>query len=998
MASGMSDSNSERRLRQIYDYLDNKNYKKAVSESEKILKKNKDVHCAKALKALGLLRLGKYDLSVELLREVHRLNPTDDATLQAMTICYGEMNKLDLVADMYENAVKCKPANEDLLSALFMAYVRIGSFQKQQQTAMTLHKIRPDKNPYYFWALMSIVMQAHAAKDEKKKSMFLTLAERMADKFFNGQKPEAEAEVQMYLIILELQSNYEKVLQVINSELGDRLVSELDFKSIKTAEILEKLNRWQELNSVYHQLLEHSPDAWNYWRAYIRSGLQMVLQETIKDGVIDGATTATADDACSDVVWQFITNTIDKHSSIRGPYLAQLEYIHQHKQQQHLTTITETMFSLIVKYIQRFGTKFCCFEDVKIYFDDLTKDEQKQVIFSMMEEIGLNSDLNELKYPTDVKQMQLHLTILQLERYIDLHQTLNVTEKVSLVQQFSLRFQDAIRFGKDLLPTDYQPGDLYLILAALLLYDLWIKTDDVMYIWKNIILLESGLKSSPSNFRVKIILIRLYCIIGAFSPAYSLFESLEIKHIQYDTLGYLVHSHAARLGHLACASFINNMGLKFFSSNYKDTSDYLISSYKYGSFSKINEFVKFQQRLQKSVQFASYTAEELMIELLTDTNETDQHTNESLLDVDPENDETNWEELIDNRDFQVLNTCDNINRSLTPELQLDSFNEEKVWLKCRNLTVRILSGITRVTVTPSTGVTKAATVAPSTGNSMQNGSGDAGMIAVIQRLINELRSHLQQIGQIYSQPKQYPLTGPYRTRISAYLYDCIGDLFIDCVGIVFYAVKLREDGLDNLHEVREIDDNSLCKNLHKLVTKYKSSLTSNNEHEFNAEHVEHLTLITELFAQVVYVLKSCDQILSPLIKTSSSSSTTAAAGGSGTAAAAVGNSRKNKRKQKEKELPKIVPEVIKVFSDYITSIETIGRTLLQSIKLNDIQISIIDFSNLKIHEKHDKNQLDSLQNEISSKIKTSFTESINELSEFVNAKLNELSILKQSIL
>ena len=60
---------------------------------------------------------------------------------------------------MYANAHKVKPDSEDLLTALFMAYVRIGDYKKQQQTAMSLHRLKPTKNPYYFWAIMSIVMQ-----------------------------------------------------------------------------------------------------------------------------------------------------------------------------------------------------------------------------------------------------------------------------------------------------------------------------------------------------------------------------------------------------------------------------------------------------------------------------------------------------------------------------------------------------------------------------------------------------------------------------------------------------------------------------------------------------------------------------------------------------------------------------------------------------------------------------------------------------------------------
>lgn len=66
---------------------------------------------------------------------------------------------MDLIADMYENASKGKPGNEEILTALFMAYVRLGDYKKQQQTAMALHKLKPNKNPYYFWAIMSIVMQ-----------------------------------------------------------------------------------------------------------------------------------------------------------------------------------------------------------------------------------------------------------------------------------------------------------------------------------------------------------------------------------------------------------------------------------------------------------------------------------------------------------------------------------------------------------------------------------------------------------------------------------------------------------------------------------------------------------------------------------------------------------------------------------------------------------------------------------------------------------------------
>ena len=45
------------------------------------------------LKALALLRLGRQDESSVLLEEVHSQHPIDDATLQAMSICYREVHK-----------------------------------------------------------------------------------------------------------------------------------------------------------------------------------------------------------------------------------------------------------------------------------------------------------------------------------------------------------------------------------------------------------------------------------------------------------------------------------------------------------------------------------------------------------------------------------------------------------------------------------------------------------------------------------------------------------------------------------------------------------------------------------------------------------------------------------------------------------------------------------------------------------------------------------------
>lgn len=53
--------------------------------------------CPQVLKAIGLQRTGKQDEAYALAQEVAALEPTDDNSLQALTILYREMHRRELV-------------------------------------------------------------------------------------------------------------------------------------------------------------------------------------------------------------------------------------------------------------------------------------------------------------------------------------------------------------------------------------------------------------------------------------------------------------------------------------------------------------------------------------------------------------------------------------------------------------------------------------------------------------------------------------------------------------------------------------------------------------------------------------------------------------------------------------------------------------------------------------------------------------------------------------
>ncbi|XP_041095968.1 N-alpha-acetyltransferase 25, NatB auxiliary subunit-like [Polyodon spathula] len=270
-ARGHVQDANDRRLRPIYDYLDNGNNKMAIQQADKLLKKHKDLYCAKVLKAIGLQRTGKQDEAFTLAQEVTALEPTDDNSLQALTILYREMHRPELVTKLYEVAVKKVPSSEEYHSHLFMAYARVGEYKKMQQAGMALYKIVP-KNPYYFWSVMSLVMQAISARDEKlSKTMFLPLAERMVAKMVKEEKIEAEAEVQLYFMILERLGKYVEALELVRGKLGEKLTSELQSRENKCMALYKKLDRWPECNALSRKLLLTNPDDWQFFLSYFDS-------------------------------------------------------------------------------------------------------------------------------------------------------------------------------------------------------------------------------------------------------------------------------------------------------------------------------------------------------------------------------------------------------------------------------------------------------------------------------------------------------------------------------------------------------------------------------------------------------------------------------------------------------------------------------------------------------------------------------------------------------
>lgn len=65
-------------------------FKKAAQEADKVLKKSPNLQCARALKALALLRMGREDEFERMFTVLQKESISDDATLQVMKFVYRE--------------------------------------------------------------------------------------------------------------------------------------------------------------------------------------------------------------------------------------------------------------------------------------------------------------------------------------------------------------------------------------------------------------------------------------------------------------------------------------------------------------------------------------------------------------------------------------------------------------------------------------------------------------------------------------------------------------------------------------------------------------------------------------------------------------------------------------------------------------------------------------------------------------------------------------------
>ncbi|XP_059894485.1 N-alpha-acetyltransferase 25, NatB auxiliary subunit [Gadus macrocephalus] len=969
-ARGHVQDPNDRRLRPIYDYLDNGNNKMAIQQADKLLKKHKDLHCAKVLKAIGLQRTGKQDEAFTLAQEVATLEPTDDNSLQALTILYREMHRPELVTKLYEAAVKKVPLSEEYHSHLFMAYARVGEYKKMQQAGMALYKIVP-KNPYYFWSVMSLVMQAISAQDEKlAQTMFLPLAERMVEKMVKEEKIEAEAEVQLYFMILERLGKCEEALEVIRGPLGEKLTSELQSRESKCMMLYQRLQRWPEGNALASKLLLKNPDDWQFYSCYFDSLFHLIDQSWSPpeegEHCTEGGVHNTVAEAMTFVEDRIKAEDQKETRQLRGPYLGRLELIHRLRERgcPEEAQLGEP-WDLMTQYFSQFGDKPCCITDLKLYLHLMPPEQHLKFIRGLGEAVPLGGESEEeggSVFPEDTKALQRHLCVCQLSRALGLHHALSPEGKLRVIRDLKAHYHHGLKFGATALKTELQFSDMYCLMAAHVYVDLWKETGEESMAWQGIGLLQEGLSHSPSNAQFKLLLLLLYCHLGAFEPVVDLYSSLDAKHVQHDTIGYLLTRYAEPLGQFAAASQSCNFTLRFFHSNQKDTSEYIIQAYKYGAFEKIPEFIALRSRLNQSLHFAQVRTERMLLDLFLEADIV-LSLEESVksMSLTPEEDDIPWDTLRDNRDLTVLTSWDPRDRSLTEEHRRASMEEECLWLRMRSLTLRLLAALTALG--------RAHQQQNSLGS--ENGVGDKASVAA--RLFSQLEQALQSATCLSEKRSQYPFLGPPSTRLAAALACGSCQCQTSALQLTVHLQELETMGLDESTELQTRICNtfkSLVIQLQEMSNKCKGDLLEMKDSRLKTQPslLENLVFFLETVSVVLWVASQCAKVIRPL------------------------KASLQKKKKKKKDTNTATPAVVCGFQVLTGGLQEVLSQVLEHIKTQELGLTALKLASLTL-EPHTQEE-ESFIRAGMDKVHSSYLRSLQELGDLLKRRAETLKTLK----
>lgn len=188
------------------------------------------------------------------------------------------------------------------------------------------------------------------------------------------------------------------------------------------------------------------------------------------------------------------------------------------------------LVSLMENYFEKIGDKVCCFEDLKPYLglsgDELLKWTSflESIPASFVRSITLRSQpclTNSVKNSSN--ELRRLINAQKLLRYNLTPSELTVEAETNRMLLYAKYFIEGLPLGSSLPSSELQPADDLALLAGNALINLWKLSADEGYLHTAAALLEFALTKSQQSFQARLILIRIYRLLGRLFKTWLIF-------------------------------------------------------------------------------------------------------------------------------------------------------------------------------------------------------------------------------------------------------------------------------------------------------------------------------------------------------------------------------------------------------------------------------------------------------------------------------------------
>lgn len=567
MKTAVTDAESERRLRPVYEALFAKKAKQALKLSNQAIQKRPGWPAARALRACALLQLGQRNDALDAVQgiradiDAHRVPVDEDAAVK-LAMFYRDARCEHLAGEVYEQAWQADPASVRLADSAFGHYVRARCFSAAQKVALRLQRVLPRKASHYAlwiaaatWLELQLLKTAADAPDPR----ILTLAaKRVSKALADNSLPSAEVvrfAVRLYVDAGEFDTARDLLAR------PRILMGRAEMHRLR-ALVEKRAGCREEAAKLYCDIVSHmDPDDWNCWAQYF------TLIDLDKGGAEE--TWALVDKVCE-------IGDGSKYR-LRGPFLAKLELLLRLRKFDQLR-------AGIVEYFGKFSKKLVCAADLRPYVDFLVREGEDKSLFKELEAIEGQ------EAAARISLSWLRLWFGQLDMSV-----------AWLVEQYTA-LVDA-----DLDPTERQVGDDFLLMAVHKLLPCvegeW-RYADPCAVLQSLMIIEHGLSKSPHNHHFKLLLIVLYTEIKYTERAFAIWSSLGVKHIQLATLTHLVLEPLfAALNYIDLADLFKHVQTLWRECD-KDIPEGISRAFQAGSINAAADFLLFRRRVERTAVLA----------------------------------------------------------------------------------------------------------------------------------------------------------------------------------------------------------------------------------------------------------------------------------------------------------------------------------------------------------------------------------------------------------